>query len=129
MLYHYANKRALLEGMLSYLLAQMKTRLSQPVEQRSLADHILIDARPRAEERAMSQVLLAAAAEDPELMDPARQFIEKLLNEAQAHSKQAPLVLLAAEGLRFLDVMNLLPNNATRQKLFQTIATAAEELQ
>lgn len=129
LLYHYANKRALLEGMLGHLLSLMENRLSQAPEQRSLTDYILIDAKPSAEEHAISQVLLAAAAEDPELMDPARQLIQKQLNDAQSHSKHAPLILLAAEGLRFLDVLNLLPDSAMRKKLFQTIANAAQELQ
>ncbi len=127
LLYHYASKRALLEGMLAYLLTQMEARLVEPREERELADYILLDAQPSNEERAISQVLLAAAAEDPELMNPAREFLGKLLADAQMHSRQATLLLLAAEGLRFMDVLNLLPDSTTRDALFTAIADAAQE--
>lgn len=125
LLYHYGSKRALLEGMLAHLLGQLQERLIEPAAERSLNDYILLDAEPSAEERAISQVLLAAAAEDPELMNPARKFLEKILSEAKAHSNQATLLLLAAEGFRFLDVMNLLPDNSTRATLFKVVADAA----
>jgi len=126
LLYHYASKRALLEGMLGYLLAQMEARLVQPREDRELNDYILLDAQPSVEERAISQVLLAAAAEDPELMNPARQFLEQLLADAQKHSREAILLLLAAEGLRFMDILNLLPDSKTRNALFSAIASRAK---
>lgn len=129
LLYHYANKRALLEGMLAHLLERLATRLSTKPEDRSLADYILLDAQPSDEERAISQVLLAAAAEDPELMNPARKFLERHLHDAQTHSGNALLILLATEGLRFLDVLNLLPDDAMRTRLLQSIAKSAEELQ
>lgn len=129
LLYHYGSKRALIEGMLAYLLAQMEARVAQPTAGTALADFILLDAQPSSEERAISQVLLAAAAEDPELMNPAREFVQKLIADAQTHSAQATLLLLAAEGLRFMDVLNLLPDSKTREVLFQTIAQAAKEAQ
>ena len=105
----------------------MEARLVEPREERELADYILLDAQPSNEERAISQVLLAAAAEDPELMNPAREFLGKLLADAQMHSRQATLLLLAAEGLRFMDVLNLLPDSTTRDALFTAIADAAQE--
>jgi len=126
LLYHYASKRALLEGMLGYLLTQMEARLVQPREARTIADYILLNAQPSDEERAISQALLAAAAEDPELMNPAREFLEQLLADAQQHSREATLLLLAAEGLRFMDVLNLLPDSNTRNALFTAIANSAE---
>lgn len=127
LLYHYPNKRALLEGMLDHSITQVEGRL-ETAEQHSatLADFVLVDANQNAEDRAIQQSLLAAAAEDPNLLAPARALLGRWLKLASAHSRQAVLILLASEGARFLDLLNLTPSAAARKSILRTLADSAK---
>lgn len=124
LLYHYPNKRALLEGMLDHSIAQVEDRLVSaeqgPV---TLADFVLVTTQS-AQDRAISQSLLAAAAVDPELMKPARTIVARWLKLATAHSPQAQLIFLASEGVRFLDLLDLLPSAAAHTSILKTLASA-----
>ncbi|MEM1435742.1 MAG: TetR family transcriptional regulator [Pseudomonadota bacterium] len=133
LLYHYPNKRALLQGMLNLLIERFgdrvaahqrdATRKTRPVA-RSL---VLAEAEQDEAERAMQQALLAAVAEDPELLDPARSMIRTLLADARSEGPDSLVLLLATEGLRFLDVLGLLPDGPNdRQHLVALLCQAAE---
>ena len=125
LLYHYPNKRALLEGMLDHSLQQVEAQLDVVESGHpSLSDFVLVDPGQTAEDRAIQQALLAAAAEDPELLAPAKAVLGRWLTQASAHSSQALLVLLASEGVRFLDLLDLLPSAAARSAALETIAAA-----
>ena len=114
-LYHFPNKRALLGGMLERLVDQLQGRLT---ELKSSAGASELTALLQAifgrteEERAMSQALLANAAEDPSLLAPAAPVIQEIVDNIVGESADTQLALilwLAAEGLRFMDMLDILP--------------------
>ena len=132
-LYHFPNKRALLEGMLADLITQIEDRREAHAAKLSganitlrsfvLAEHDLDD-----QERATSLAILAAAAEDPTLLDPARDRVHTwfaMVAEEASGDAMATTLLLAVEGLRFLDMLNLLPEGAA--KFNQQILALAEK--
>mgnify|MGYP002636276428 CR=1 FL=1 len=116
-LYHFPNKRALLEGMLADLMDRMEVRHAQHRDTLAgsnlvLRSFILSEQDLSEEEHAMSLAILAAAAEDPTLLAPARQRIELWLQEIAENSDDQLLSLtlfLAMEGMRFLDMLSILP--------------------
>jgi AcrR family transcriptional regulator len=116
-LYHFPSKRALLEGMLERLLEQIEARTAAlragqaESKQPALRARILAELEQNPSERAMARSILAAAAEDPELLEPARRAVSKAFEEAgrTSPSELGWVALLATEGLRFLDMLNLLP--------------------
>ena len=82
----------------------------------------------------MSLAILAAAAEDPDLLGPARELIsgwfESIGNESGADGvgdQIGAVLLLATEGLRFLGMLNLLPmGSAERLRLSRRMLSIAE---
>ena len=70
-------------------------------------------------ERRASLALVAAAAEAPELLEPAREYINQVLKQIASESKdpeQALILFLANEGLRFLNIFEINPLNSTQAK-------------
>ena len=139
-LYHFPSKRAMLKGMVEHLLGRAAERSAfhreqipggQNVVVRSL---ILAEQDQIDEERAMSLAILAAAAEDPDLLDPARRMVanwfHEIDSEAGPDSDQrqiGQLLLLATEGLRFLEMLNLLPMApGEREQIHQRMLAVAE---
>ena len=117
-LYHFPSKRALLEGMLERLLEEIEARTAALREAHGDDPNAALRARILAErdqspgERAMARSILAAAAEDPELLAPARQAVREAFRDAGRATAPVELgwvALLATEGLRFLDMLDLLP--------------------
>jgi len=136
-LYHFPNKRSMLEGMLHKVLTDVGERTARYRAEMADEASVAIRARLLAEqeqsdqERAMSLALLAAAAEDPGLLDPAREFIRQSFAEirsAAADEDFAQILLLAVEGLRFLEMLDLLPLSATEKarlhRRLQSLATS-----
>ncbi len=116
-LYHFPNKRALLEGMLSALIDGIDGRARAHVKTSSEAVNIL-RAMIRTEsgqsdtERAMSRAILAAAAENPDLLAPARDYFGNVFDELRATSTalgQSSVAFLAFQGLVFLQMLDLCP--------------------
>ncbi len=112
-LYHFASKQALLAGMLEHMIELFQQRIEAPQSQVSALEASLQarEEMPMAERRA-SQALLAVAAEDTELLAPAREQFSVLFNDAAQQSKdpvEATVLLLANEGLRFLDILDINP--------------------
>lgn len=128
-LYHFPSKQALLEGMLERLIEQMTTRTAAYREENVNEGNVALIARMVEEhdqsstQRAMSRAILAAAAEDPEMLAPAREEVRKAFNEAAAGTAPADMgwvLLLAVEGLRFLEMLKLLPLSATERRRIHT---------
>lgn len=132
-LYHFPTKQALLEGMLERLLEQIDGRTTALRERQGSHGSIVAriieqhDQQPR--ERAMSRAILAAAAEDPALLDPARAAVRVAFDEAAAGSTPPELgwvLLLAVEGLRFFEMLDLLPmSTAERDRIHQHLLQLA----
>ena len=124
-LYHFPNKRSLLEGMLRKVLDDVETRTARYRAElgegrgTALRARILAESEQSRDERAMALALLAAAAEDPDLLDPARVFVKAgfaEIREAPGDPDFALILLLATEGLRFLDMLDLLPMTGAERK-------------
>lgn len=139
-LYHFPNKRSMLEGMVQHLLGRVVERSARHraelaggrnVTVRSL---ILAEQELDDEDRAMSLAILAAAAEDPDLLNPARELINGWFDDVGNESggdgvgdQIGVLLLLATEGLRFLGMLNLLPiGSAERTRLNRRMLSIAE---
>ncbi len=135
-LYHFPSKRALLEGMLDRLLEQIELSTRALREQHphaanpALVARVLAERNQSAGERAMTRSILAAAAEDPELLAGARAAVSSAFDEAGSGTEPAALgwvVLLATEGLRFLEMLDLLPlSDAQRQQVHRQLLRLAE---
>ena len=117
-LYHFPSKQALLEGMLETLLDQIASRTKAYRDANSTAKNVALAARIDEQhdqspaQKAMGRAILAAAAEDPEMLTPAREEVRMAFKEAAAGSAKAEMgwvLLLAVEGLRFLEMLKLLP--------------------
>jgi AcrR family transcriptional regulator len=136
-LYHFGSKQALLEGMLEVLLEQIRAstaayRDAAPAGANSaLEAHVMAEHDRGPAERAMSRALLAAAAEQPELLAPARQTVVEAFAEAGRATRPPELgwiVLLATEGLRFLDMLDLLPlSTRERKRVHERLLQLARE--
>lgn len=124
-LYHFPSKQALLEGMLESLINQITTSTRTYREANASEDNVALVARineqhdQTPEQKAMSRAILAAAAENPEMLTPARQEVRTAFKEASAGSATAEIgwvLLLAVEGLRFLEMLKLLPLSRKERK-------------
>ncbi|MEQ8483460.1 MAG: TetR family transcriptional regulator [Pseudomonadales bacterium] len=123
-LYHFPSKQALLEGMLQRLLVQMAERTAACRDEHDggnaeLIARIVAEHEQQPAERAMARAILAAAAEDPGLLTPARQEVQAAFDQAAAGSAPAAMgwvLLLAVEGLRFLEMLDLLPLSAAERR-------------
>jgi AcrR family transcriptional regulator len=91
-LYHFPSKRALLDGMLERLLDDSETRSAYHRQQTGsrLAAWIETEREQSAQERATALALLANAAEDPSLLDPARRMIAETFEEVSRESQPDP---------------------------------------
>jgi len=137
-LYHFPSKRALLEAMLSLLMETSAQRIEKLREVPSGLEHPTLGPMIQAEQeqqpkqRAMALAILAAAAEDPTLLNPAKTFIADRFREAGSNTtdpQMAHILLLAAEGLRFLDMLNLIPGEiANREEFFNRLLQLARKL-
>lgn len=114
-LYHFPNKHALLGGMLSRLMEEFETKSADLKARTGVSEliaHLQALLERSAEERATSQALLANSAEDPSLLAPAKPFLNDMLLRIADESSDSQLALilwLAAEGIRFMDMLDILP--------------------
>ncbi|MFK7915718.1 MAG: TetR/AcrR family transcriptional regulator [Pseudomonadales bacterium] len=115
LLYHYPNKQALLEGMLGYLVGTISDRQlthEQALQgsRRPFAMSVLLgEIEQEPAERAMAQAILAVAAEDPKLLAAAKPVIAQWLARAHEEDAVSVAIVLAAQGLRFLQMLDMLP--------------------
>lgn len=132
-LYHFASKRDLLLGMLTRLIDANEARVSKSRESKnSLTAALHLDDRMTTTEQRASLALLAAAAESPELLDTARDYMKAGLQTALTDVEDenlALLLILANEGLRFLDILDLNPmDQAQNAALVSYMGKLAEEV-
>ena len=138
LLYHYPSKDALLQGLLDHLLenrAGLIEGLSSPDDLSNTALlNSLIDADfdlPK-EERIMAQGLIAASAENPELIAPAQHHVEAVfaqLGISKSTATSARTIFLASQGLQFLELLGLLSLSASeRNKIRRHLKALTKEL-
>jgi AcrR family transcriptional regulator len=118
-LYHFPSKDALLEGMLNALLARIEERRQATGKMSKLSGMLnSIDLQDESD-RAMSLAILATAAQKPELLAPARAYFCEVNEEVSAETKDpdlASILLLALEGMRFLNMLELNPWSSSESK-------------
>lgn len=135
-LYHFPNKRALIEAMIERLIGDIEARADAEKQRLDGANTklralSLADATPLPEEDAMSLAILAASAEDPTLLDPVRETIARWFAQVEDEATDvdaALLMLLANQGLRFLQMLELLPLKPSRtRRLRERLLQFAEQ--
>jgi len=122
-LYHFASKSDLLSGMLETLIELNQARVEEQQAANPGSNEIspILEAMAgmTSRERRASLALLAVAAEDSELLDPAREYMQRTFDEVIGNSRDqmaGAILLLASEGLRFLDVLDINPFSQRRNK-------------
>ncbi len=139
LLYHYPSKQALLEGLLTHLLGN-RPNLIEPLasdEEQNLT--LLLDSLIDADfdlpedERIMAQGLVAASAESPELLAPAKEHVGDLfaaLGTPPPTADAARIIFLASQGLQLLEILGLLSLSAPeRNQVRQHLKALTRELQ
>lgn len=120
LLYHFPSKESLLEGMLTRHLGEVDARVATRVAARGGKPsrtevfrervRVLLELQP--ERPAVGAAVIAASADNPALMAGCRTVYRELLDEfakLPGGFERAALVLLAAQGLLFAELLHLSP--------------------
>ncbi len=125
-LYHFPNKIALLKGMVERMMADISQDFANCEAAAHAAGepplvHVFNAMFDRHDERkALSMALLAASAEHPDLLDPARDFMSSTfqrLSDDTPDPVGARLLLLAMDGLKLSTLLGFdtIPENQLTQ--------------
>ena len=138
LLYHYPSKDALLQGLLDHLLKNRAGLVESSGSAERVSDATLLNSLIDADfdlpkdERIMAQGLIAASAENPELIAPAQHHVETVfaqLGKARATATSARTIFLASQGLQFLELLGLLSlSTAERNEIRRHLKALTEEL-
>lgn len=115
LLYHFPSKEALIAAMVQHLLDDAEQNRLQLAEQEPSALVSLLKARERVNQQISGNIgmaILAAAAEQPALLEPLKQQNCKVFAEIlaeQTHTEEAMLLMVASEGLICQEVLNISP--------------------
>ncbi|MFZ5593195.1 MAG: TetR/AcrR family transcriptional regulator [Pseudomonadota bacterium] len=133
-LYHFPSKAALIQAMLTRLIARFETDLQSIAEEDGAPEACLtayVQATFRADERdkRMGAALLAVLAEDPALLKPLRAFYQRrfeALRSPGMRFDRAATVMLAVEGLFMLELLGLsYLSTSEREELERTLLAVA----
>ncbi|WP_170984386.1 TetR/AcrR family transcriptional regulator [Rhodoligotrophos defluvii] len=135
LLYNYATKDALLQAMVERFVDECVSRREALAaelggDKRGELRALLL-ARCKGEEgaRKMAHGMLAAVAENPRLLDPAREAqadVTRILRNAD-NPVDAAVAWLALEGLAFLDLLDVCPFNAEeRERIVDRVMAIAD---
>lgn len=117
LLYHFPSKEALIAAMVQHLLEDAEQNRLQLAEQEPSVLVSLLKARELFSRQITgntAMAILAAAAEQPALLQPLQQHNSKVLAEVfaeQSHTEEAMLLMVASEGLIFQELLNISPFN------------------
>ena len=132
-LYHFSSKKALLSGMLDYLVNVNVSRVEEQKDSHLLTRMIAARQATGKAERSSTLALLTAFAEDTKLLEPARSQMNQLFQESvetKTEKEEAATLFFANEGLRFLQLFDLCPlNHQATRKLTVYLTKRAENLQ
>jgi AcrR family transcriptional regulator len=132
-LYHFPSKKTLLSGMVEHLILANEKRMAALDHN----DHLLSaflhkENQMSAAERRASLALLAAAAEDPELLTPAKDYVKRVVDEISQNSQkpmEALTLFLAGEGIRFLDILEINPMSSKQtREIVEQLSQRAKEV-
>ena len=138
LLYHYPSKDALLRGLLNHLLENRAGLIEGSGPAKGVSDATLLNSLIDADfdlpkdERIMAQGLIAASAENPELIAPAQHHVEAVfaqLGKATTTATSARTIFLASQGLQFLELLGLLSlSTAERNEIRRHLKALTEDL-
>ncbi|PKM22302.1 MAG: TetR/AcrR family transcriptional regulator [Gammaproteobacteria bacterium HGW-Gammaproteobacteria-14] len=138
LLYHFPGKEALIQGMLERLISH--TSAVREANEQALVGERHRTLRSLLATRSSDEVLnphvvtavLAAAAEQPALLDPLREHIAGVRQQIIHEAGDDPLYWLlwaAADGLLLQEVLGIAPHPAEqRDRVHQRLLDLAEEL-
>lgn len=131
-LYHFPTKNALIEGMVSALLSKIEDRRQDHSSESALSAALCALDSSDQSERDMSLAILAASAERPELLEPAKVYFKQVDSDVAKNTKDPELgriLILAMEGLRFTQMLDLVPwsSNQTKDLMKRMQSIAAED--
>lgn len=136
-LYNFPSKLALIEGMVARMIAQTRALHDAALSEAEAAGEDPMPAMVRCllqqkdMDRAVSMGLLAALAEQPDLIAPIRAAVAEMRDEMIARAQDpelASILMLAADGLHFSDILGLdiLPDDQREAVEARMIALASE---
>lgn len=115
-LYNFSSKQALVEGMIERMVRSIEADMDGAMRSAEARGEPVLPALIRAilghrkRDGRVSMALLAAAAENPELIDPVRDCVtemRKAITERSRDPDLARIAFLAADGLHFADILGL----------------------
>lgn len=138
LLYHFPNKDALLEAMLARLIEQIHVRRSTAFETtpEGPARELVAEVRAHLDSPGdcgrLGVALLAALANDPKLVSGFTELNSKVfdtLRSMPGSFERKLLVVLAAKGLFFMELLQVTPlTPEQRKRLVDELMTVAEEV-
>ncbi|MHC5595159.1 MAG: TetR/AcrR family transcriptional regulator [Nostoc sp.] len=139
LLYHFPNKEALIAGMLQQLIDQKAVLLKHELEQDDapntpghwLRAYIRSHGNFDAHSSAIQFSLLAAVAENPELLKPAQENFADWQRQIEASGLDpaiATVIYLAINGLSFVHLFGLgVPEESLQKQVIETLLKLARE--
>jgi len=136
LLYHFPNKEALLHGMLDRRVARLEESRQQklallPREARSvIIAHVRSQLERDERTNKLAVAFLAAVAHDPQLLVPYQKEQKKVVDQfcqTGLSFERAAAIMLAVQGLKFLELFSLLPFTAQeRRRIIEEIIGLSE---
>ncbi|MCP5517060.1 MAG: TetR/AcrR family transcriptional regulator [Verrucomicrobiales bacterium] len=137
LLYHFPSKEALLQGMVARQLEQFEKdqeahRDGPPGDAHAgLVAFMRATFEDSAESRRLCAAMLAAVANKPELLEPARAFHNRQVRQFSGGSlgfERAAILWLATAGLWFMELLQVSPfSDAERKRLTRRILEMADQ--
>lgn len=119
MLYHFRNKDALLKGLLARTLDRHMARAAETLAlfpeddpYRTGRAHLLASIDTEPVQRDLGLALIAAAAHNPDMMEPGRAAVAESMAALRALEDELPtarLLWFAMHGMHFLDILGISP--------------------
>ena len=115
-LYNFSSKQALIEGMIARMVGSIEGEMDEAWQRAQKRGDpvlpLLIKAvlGHRKRNSRVSMALLAAAAENPDLIDPVRDCVTEMrqaITERAHDPDLARIAFLAADGLHFADILGI----------------------
>jgi AcrR family transcriptional regulator len=139
LLYHFPTKKALLRAMLDRRIQGLEEARQQKRAQlpagptREITAYVLSLLDQDRKTKRISAGLLASAAHDLKLLEPLRKDYRKLVTDLAPSGlrfERAAVIVLAAHGLRFLEILSLSPleQRQRRQVIEEMLRLAGEEV-
>lgn len=124
-LYHFPTKDALLESMMERMIARSRVRRSEILAEipegpgRELKAELQASLVSKQEKAELCAGILAAVAYEPKLMEAVKTYHKDRFSThtgGKSGSERKALILLAADGLFLLEMLQVSPFNAAQRK-------------